>query len=419
MKKNAVLLASFYLVVGLLLGSCALARKDDTTLGKQEKKKLEFFHGKIESAKIFEELIQEFEKENPDIDIENVYVPYGSTVLKTRMARGDIPDIFVMYPIEYDYVLRVNKGYLLDLTNEEFIQNIQPEIQNRYLVNGRMYGAALSQNAVGILYNKDIFTELNLELPRTWDEFMQTMETIQEAGKQPLLMANKDPIQISVFNLNLVANEFDSQYWDKVNTEDISISNDERWIEISKKMLQVLPYVQPDSFNADSNQIKKAFANGEGAMYVMGTWALPDIEAFNPNLNYGIFPFPATNDPEKNHVLGGVDAGFAISADTPYPDEAKRFLAFLVQTGNAQKFSDYEGSISAVKGVQMKKQEMKLIDKLVKQERVVNWPNHYWLGGTAAEDEFRKYSQQFFINRNVSAYLENLERMFSSYRQNK
>lgn len=403
--------------MGLFLSSCALARKDDAVLEKQEKKKLEFFHGKIESAKIFEELIQEFEKENTDIDIENVYVPYGSTVLKTRMARGDIPDIFVMYPIEYDYVLRVNKGYLLDITNEEFVSNIQPEIQKRYLVNDRMYGVALSQNAVGVMYNKDIFKELNLEIPKTWDEFIQTMEIIQKAGKQPLLMANKDPIQISVFNLNLVANEFDSQYWDKVNKEDMGISHDERWMEISKKMLQVLPYVQPGSFHADSDQIKKAFANGEGAMYVMGTWALPDIEAFNPNLNYDIFPFPATNDPEKNHVLGGVDAGFAISADTPYPEEAKRFLAFLVQTENAQKFSDYEGSISAVKGVQMKKQEVKLIDELVKQERVVNWPNHYWLGGTAAEDEFRKYSQQFFINRNVNAYLENLERMFSSYRQ--
>ncbi|MFP3124138.1 extracellular solute-binding protein [Ectobacillus funiculus] len=417
MKKNAVLLASFCLVMSLFLSSCALARKDDTTVEKKEKKKLEFFHGKIESAKIFEELIQEFEKENPDIDIENVYVPYGSTVLKTRIARGDIPDIFVTYPIEYDYILRVNKGYLLDLTNEEFVKNIQPEIQNRYLVNGRMYGVALSQNAVGVLYNKDIFTELKLKIPRTWDEFIQIMETIRKAGKQPLLMANKDPIQISVFNLNLVANEFDSQYWDKVNKEDVDIRNDKRWIEVSEKMLQVLPYVQPDSFRADSDQIKKAFANGEGAMYVMGTWALPDIEAFNPNLNYGIFPFPATNDPETNHVLGGVDAGFAISADTPYPEEAKRFLAFLVQTENAQKFSDYEGSISAVKGVQMKKQEVKLLDKLVKQERVVNWPNHYWLGGTAAEDEFRKYSQQFFIDRNVSAYLENLERMFASYRQ--
>ncbi|WP_169907509.1 ABC transporter substrate-binding protein [Priestia abyssalis] len=417
MKKSAVLLTSFFLVISLFLSACASGGKDSITSEEKEKKKLEFFHGKVETAKIFEELIEEFEKENPDIDIEHVYVPYGSTVLKTRIARGDIPDIFVTYPIEYDYLLRVEKGYLLDLTNEAFVRNIQPEIQNRYLVNGRMYGVALSQNAVGIIYNKDIFEELNLEIPRTWDKFIQTLETIKKAGKQPILMANKDPVQISVFNLNLVANEFDSKYWDKVNKEDINITNDKRWMRISKKMLQVLNYVQRDSFSADTDQVKKAFANGEGAMYIMGTWALPDLEELNSNLNYGIFPFPATNDSKKNNVLGGVDAGFAISADTPYPEAAKRFLAFIVETENAQKFSDYEGSISAVKGVQMKKQEVKLIDQLVKQERVVNWPNHYWLGGTAAEDEFRKYSQQFFIDRNVSAYLENIEKMFSNYRQ--
>jgi raffinose/stachyose/melibiose transport system substrate-binding protein len=197
----------------------------------------------------------------------------------------------------------------------------------------------------------------------------------------------------------------------------VTISDDQRWVNVSNKMLQVLNYAQPDSFSADSEHVKKAFVNGEGAMHVIGTFSLPEIEELNKNVKYGIFPFPATNDPSKNKVLGGVDVGLVISSDTPYPEETKKFLSFLLERKNAQVFSDYEGSISAVSGVEMKKQEVLPIEKLVKQGRVVNWPNHYWLGGTAAEDDFRKLSQQFFMDRNVSSYLKNLDKMFSSYRK--
>ncbi len=59
-------------------------------------------------------------------------------MLKTRMARGDVLDLFVAYPIEQDYVIRAQKGYLMDLTDEAFVSRVKPSIQKRYLVNDRM-----------------------------------------------------------------------------------------------------------------------------------------------------------------------------------------------------------------------------------------------------------------------------------------
>jgi raffinose/stachyose/melibiose transport system substrate-binding protein len=414
MKKCNILLVITLPFFCLLLCSCNLDKNNSKTIEESEKK-IEFFHWKYQSKEAFDKLIEEFEKLNPDIDVEQVSVPNGRSVLKTRIARGDVPDVFVTYPIEQDYILRVKKGILLDLTKEEFIRNIQPDIQNRYLVNGRMYGVAFSQNAVGVIYNKEIFQELKIEIPRTWDNFIRTLESLKKSGVQPILMGNKDPEEISIFNLNLVANEFDRNYWDGLNKGKINITEDQRWFTVSNKMLQVLNYAQPNSFSVDSGQVRQAFVNGEGAMHIIGTFSLPEIEELNRNFNYGIFPFPVTNDPSKNKVLGGVDVGLVIAADTQYPEESKKFLSFLLESKNAQVFSDFEGSISAVKGVEMKKQEVRPIELLVKQGKGVNWPNHYWIGGTAAEDDFRKLSQQFFIDGNVSAYLENLDKMFSSY----
>jgi raffinose/stachyose/melibiose transport system substrate-binding protein len=398
------------ILIILLLAGCT-GNELDQSLKKEDKIELEFFSPKPETEVIFNELIQEFEELHPNVTIKQVIVPEPMTVLKARIARGDIPDLFITYPIEQDYKVRAEKGYLLDLSNEPFIKNIQPTIQNRYLINGKMYGAALTQNAVGVLYNKDHFEELNLSVPNSWNSFVQVLEELQSNGKTALLMPNKDANQASIFNLNLVANEFETSYWEK---DEFSIVSDPRWREISEKTLTVLSYVQPNSFEDSYYDVNKKFANGEGSMYIMGTWALTMIEKSNPYLNYGIFPFPASNQKDHN-VLGGVDIGFAISADTKHPEEAKAFLAFLIKKENAQRISDFDGSISAVKGVTNTHTEGHLIREKIASGQVINWPNHYWAGGTAAESEFRKYTAQFYYDQNMDVYLKNLETMFNRY----
>ncbi|RBW68075.1 ABC transporter substrate-binding protein [Bacillus taeanensis] len=398
------------ILIIFLLAGCMESELDQSLI-KEEKIELEFFSPKPETEVIFNELIQEFEELHPNVTIKQEIVPEPMTVLKARIARGDIPDLFITYPIEQDYKVRAEKGYLLDLSNEPFIKDIQPTIQNRYLVDGKMYGAALTQNAVGVLYNKDHFEELNLSVPNSWNSFVQVLEELKSNGKTALIMPNKDINQASIFNLNLVANEFEPSYWKK---DEFSIVDSSHWREISEKILTVLLYVQPNSFEDSYYDANKKFANGEASMYIMGTWALTMIEKSNPYLNYGIFPFPASNQ-KDHHVLGGVDIGFAVSADTKYPEEAKVFLAFLIKKENAQRISDFEGSISAVKGVTNTHKEGHLIRAKIASGQVLNWPNHYWAGGTAAESEFRKYTAQFYDDQNIDVYLENLEKMFNRY----
>lgn len=404
-----LLFISLILII-LLLAGCT-GNEIDQSLQKKDKIELEFFSPKPETEVIFNELIQEFEKQHPNVTIKQVIVPEPMTVLKARIARGDIPDLFITYPIEQDYKVRAEKGYLLDLSNEPFMKDIQPTVQNRYLINGKMYGAALTQNAVGVLYNKDHFEELHLSVPNSWNSFVQVLEDLKSNGKTPLLMPNKDANQASIFNLNLVANEFETSYWEK---NEFSIVSDPRWKEISEKTLTVLSYVQPNSFEDSYYEVNNKFAHGEGSMYIMGTWALKMIEKSNPYLNYGIFPFPASNQ-KDHHVLGGVDIGFAISADTQHPKVAKSFLAFLIKKENAQRISDFEGSISAVIGVTNTHQESHLIREKIANGQIVNWPNHYWAGGTAAESDFRKYTAQFYYDHNMDVYLKNLQEMFNRY----
>ena len=46
------------------------------------------------------------------------------------------------------------------------------------------YGAPWNTSmSGGVLYNKDIYAELGLEIPTTWDEFIANSEKIKDAGK--------------------------------------------------------------------------------------------------------------------------------------------------------------------------------------------------------------------------------------------
>lgn len=62
---------------------------------------------------------------------------------------------------------------LVDLTNDGILENIQkPYLDMLHGIasndNGKIYGVPYATNADGVLYNKDIFSKLGLQIPKTW-----------------------------------------------------------------------------------------------------------------------------------------------------------------------------------------------------------------------------------------------------------
>ena len=86
---------------------------------------------------------------------------------------------------------------LVDLSSEDYVSNIQESyLQMVYDVNKdkeeKVYGVPYATNASGVIYNVDKFKEHGIEIPKTWDEFIDVLEKLQDAGEQPLLMTYKD-----------------------------------------------------------------------------------------------------------------------------------------------------------------------------------------------------------------------------------
>ena len=124
------------------------------------KKQIVFFSNKIEAVDTYNKLVEKFENENPDIDVVVSAPPDATTVLKTRLVKGDVPDI-ISLSADRSFADFVDANILEDLSDKIDFSVIDP-VYNKMLkdleiesVNG-VYGVPYALNASGVIYNKDI-----------------------------------------------------------------------------------------------------------------------------------------------------------------------------------------------------------------------------------------------------------------------
>ena len=113
----------------------------------------------------------------------------GDNLVKTRLATGDMPDMF--YYNSGSLLQALNPSdTLVDLKDEPFIANIQESYLPTVSANGGIYGVPTEGTlGGGILYNKKIYSDLGLTVPKTWAEFAANNDKIKEDGKAAAVCA--------------------------------------------------------------------------------------------------------------------------------------------------------------------------------------------------------------------------------------
>lgn len=123
------------------------------------------------------------EKFNIEIELENkTNGSDGDNIVKTRLAAGEMTDLLIFNSGAQFTALNPNE-YFVDMTDSSFMENVDENFKEAVSVDGRVYGIPVtSSNVGGIVYNREIYEELGLEIPRTWDAFMSNVEACEAAG---------------------------------------------------------------------------------------------------------------------------------------------------------------------------------------------------------------------------------------------
>jgi raffinose/stachyose/melibiose transport system substrate-binding protein len=279
---------------------------------------------------------------HPNVTIEIENRPQGGdgdNVVKTRLATGEMTDIFWYNSGSLLQALNPSDT-LVDLSNEPFIANIVESFLPTVSQNGQIFGVPLGTAAGGgILYNNKIYADLGLSVPKTWAEFESNNEAIKAAGISPVI-ATYDGTSTWTSQLFVLADYYNVERAHPTFAEDYT-ANKAKYATIPEAMngfnyLQEAfekDWYQPDYTTTTFEQGLKILADGEGAHYPMLSFALGTIATNWPEAanDIGFFGVPGT-DASKAGATIWMPAGVYIPKTSENIDAAKDFLAFLTTT---------------------------------------------------------------------------------------
>jgi raffinose/stachyose/melibiose transport system substrate-binding protein len=302
---------------------------------------------------------------------ENPHVTFEITVLEneafksrlvTVMQAGDPPDLFQSW----------GGGVLRTFADNGLVRNIAPELAEwkdsiaaqaaleLYGQNGEYYGVPWTWGALGIFFNKALFTEAGLDPeapPATWTEFLAAVQTLKDAGITPLTLGEGDKWPGHFWWVYLAIRLGGEEAFQKAYTREGSFA-DEPFVQAGEHLQQLIdldPF--PEGFLAMTyGDQETIMGNGEAAMELMGQWS-PDVQKSNSESGEGLgedlgwFPFPVVEGGAGNpdDVLGGGD-GFAVGANAP--DETIDFLRFILSEENQRSMAEQGLVVPVITGVE-------------------------------------------------------------------
>jgi raffinose/stachyose/melibiose transport system substrate-binding protein len=284
-----------------------------------------------------EQVAEDFTAANPDIKVEIETRPQGGdgdNIVKTKLATGEMADVF-SYPSGSLFRQINPEQNLVPVTNEPYMENVSDSYKPVVSVGEEAYGVPIGTgSAGGVLYNKKVYADLGLSVPKSWDQFMDNNRKIKDAGIDPVIQSYQTTWTSQLFVLgdfaNVAANNptFAEDFTAnkaKFATDPAAVKGFEHLEEVAKA-----GYFNEDFASTTYAQALEKLANGEGAQYPILSFALPEIRSTFPDqLNdIGLFPLPG-EDESRNALTVWLPGGVYIPKSTENLEEAKKFQAFV------------------------------------------------------------------------------------------
>ena len=211
-------------------------------------------------------------------------------------------------------------GLMQDLTElaskEEWAKILRPASQlESCTVDGKVYCVPVNLHSAQWMWtNRKVFTDLGMEPPKDINELIALAPKLQEAGIQPLSMAQGWPVGLMVNDV-LVAQAGVDNFVKVYKDRDLAIAAGPEFTKIFETLADVRQYTPADKMVPQWNEAVGLVIQGKAAANIMGDWAGGEFAVANmvagkdydclpglgvtPVLNTGgdVFYFPKSSDP--------------------------------------------------------------------------------------------------------------------------
>lgn len=369
MKKRAGILLGVAAAT-IMFGGCSLQEDehkeiqkklpsfDEIELGKDFtdlEADLKFITHRTDSIDtVFAEYIKEFQKLYPNIHISYEGITNYAEEMTMRLTTDDwgdicmIPDSTEKSDLEEKFI---NFGDY-DVLSEKY------NMLEKYTIGGKCYGIPSAGNASGIVYNRHVFEKAGiLELPKTPDEFLETLQKIKD---------NTDAIPLYT---NFAAG-WTMSAWDAYikgnatgDSDFVNLGLTHGKNPFSKNSSMTGPYavyyilyeavarglIEEDPATTDWEGSKGMINRGEIGCMVLGSWAVVQMQEAGENGDdIGYMPFPITVN-GKQYSTAGPDYNYAVNINSSY-DKQLAAMIYIKWLTEESGFNYSEGGIPIMVG---------------------------------------------------------------------
>lgn len=348
----------------------------------------------LPTSGIVQDLAKEFEEETGiKVDFQISPDAQWRDLIKVKLDSGEAPDIIcVDTPIALASSIHMDQ-YSVELTDQEWVKRMDESARDAVSVDGKVYGTTFpGAKMYFYLYNKDIFEELNLEVPANYAEFKDVCQKILDAGKTPVYEATTNGWHqvLPLFETGGLWLADDPDVYDKLNANETKLEDIPHLLTILQQLDECAKagYFGADYLSNTWENAKQAMASGEYGMTIAELGFRGEIQNDYPDFDamekLGAFVMPWGD----NQAIGVNPASNAyfINKESKYTEEAKQFFEFLTKPENLQKRLDGQPELSALCWSEIEskysQEDQAFLDSLEKANVVqvfVNYIDSQWM----------------------------------------
>ncbi|MET9195250.1 sugar ABC transporter substrate-binding protein [Streptomyces olivaceus] len=307
-------------------------------------------NGGIRTA-VWKEIIADFEKANPDIDVEYVGIAateYQSKV-DTAIQGGGLPDVGgvtasmlagfsaqgALEPLDG----RLTESSLNGKLNKDMVESVKAAGGG----DGTLYSVPSSANNGVLYYRTDLFEKAGLDEPTTWDAFYAAADKLTDKGKNAFGYTIRG-------GSGSIAQAFDAMYgqsgitsfWD---AEKKTTVNDPKNVEALEKYAALYKKVTPAAdVNNDFAKMTAQWDTGTIGMVNHNLGSYTDhVKALGTGKFRGI-PQPVGPSGKRVQVSNPVD-GLGLFKSSKNKEAAWKFIEFATSKEQNSRFNESAGQV--------------------------------------------------------------------------